>query len=194
MQDSDGTHGGTIQATTDYTVAFQTNDPQEIGRATGDYQTQQPPHAGCYWIKRDPTVAAELAKGEYLQESDPSKERLHEGQTIRDISWSRRHHDNELDERAQHVAGPAYERRHRYSDAGMMMYLRPGSESEIGGQVEGEVLAHRSADDDYDDDPTPEGGGREEAQAALAEVPGLAALLNGEAPVSGPAPVAEPAA
>lgn len=192
VQNEGGTHGGMIQATTDITVAFQTNDPQDIGRAVGDFKTAQPPHAGCYWIKRSAVDAPEMAKNEYLQESDPSKPVLHGGQTIRDIAWSRRDCDNTLDERAQAAAGPAYHRRHRFMGAALMGYLRPGSE---GDDAEAKVAAGQASTsldapvtelpdpngfpEDDEDDPTPEGAGREEAHAALAGIPEIAAMLSG---------------
>lgn len=193
VQNEGGTHGGMIQATTDITVAFATNEPHDIGRAVGDYKTAQPPHQGCYWIKRSAVDAPELAKSEYLQESDPSKPRLHDGPTIREIAWARRDCDNELDERAQQAAGPAYHRRHQYMNAAMMGYLRPGSEGE---DAEAKVAAQQAPqspsvdepvvelDDpngltEDEDDPTPEGAGREEARAMLAGIPGVAEMLSG---------------
>ncbi|WP_017972403.1 hypothetical protein [Actinopolyspora halophila] len=160
--DHSGTSGGDTSTNTDYTAVFPTNDPQEIGRATGDYKANQPPHPGCFWIKTD---RLEMVKAPFIQEADPSKEVKHNGQTIRDIAWARRHFDNELDERAQKAAGNVYARRHQFADPQLMHYLL---------ESDGDLLVGSEGES-----ATPEGGAYEQAKAELDALPGMAELLGG---------------
>lgn len=105
-----GPAGGDIQAQMGFTAAFGSQDNLSLGRQLGDFKLPPPVHKGEFYLKNDageqpyPT----LTKGQYIQEPDPSKPRLHDGLTVSDVSWSRRAFKTHLDEGSQHAAGPAY--------------------------------------------------------------------------------------
>lgn len=173
VQDSAGTSGGDTTTGTDHTLCFQTNDPAEIGRATGDYKADQPPHAGCFWRKETGGAPPEMGKSEYIQESDASRERKHDGSTIREIAWSRRFCDNELDERAQRAAGAPYLNRLKTVTAEYKRLLKPVTTDDT-------TASFGPSEAELAEDATPEGGGKEEARAVLASIPGLAGMLSSE--------------
>ena len=177
VQDSAGTSGGDTTTTTDHTMCFQTGDPAEIGRATGDFHAAQPPHPGCFWRKETGGAPPEMGKGEYLQESDASRDRKHDGATTREIAWARRVCDNTLDARAQRAAGAPYLNRLKTVTAEYKRDIKPlttDDTSEAFGPSEAELA----------EDASPEGAGREEARAVVAHIPGVAAMLAPEAGIT----------
>lgn len=177
VQDSAGTSGGDTTTTTDHTMCFQTGDPQEIGRATGDFHASQPPHPGCFWRKQTGGEPPEMGKGEYIQESDASRDRQHDGATTREVAWSRRFCDNELDDRAQRAAGSAYLNRLKTVTAEYKRDIKPVTTDDT-------TAAFGPSEAERAEDATPEGAGTEEARAALASIPGVAAMLAPEAGVT----------
>ena len=121
-----GDQGGDIQAQAGFTTAFMISDEAAIGRLMGDYKLQMPRNKGEFWLNDGSGSYPQLVKSPYVQEVDPSKTKLHDGQTIEDISWSRRHFVRTLDEGSQRAAGPKYAARHTRMTDEFLAYLTGG--------------------------------------------------------------------
>lgn len=121
--DHSGDQGGDTSANVGYSTAFRSKDWAEIGRLMGDFGLPMPRHAGQFWL--DPGTGDDpiLVKAPYMQEIDPSKAHLHDGATVSDVAWSRRHFPRELDAGSARAAGQAYAERHVRMDAAMQSYL-----------------------------------------------------------------------
>lgn len=121
-----GDDGGTLKTNVGFVEVFKTKDPAELGRCLGDeyYKLPKLRHAGQSWI--DVGDGSPMSgqgplsgKGPYIQEDDPSKERLHDGLTTGAISWARRDLvvDEPLDEAERAVLGDWYINRRRTAEA-----------------------------------------------------------------------------
>jgi hypothetical protein len=111
-----GDRGGDIAAQTGFTTAFKISDQATIGRLMGDYRLPMPHQKGEFWLNgggEEGEEGPQLVKAPYIQEVDPTKRRLHDGLTIADVSWSRRHFRRPLDAESARAAGPAYAHRHQ---------------------------------------------------------------------------------
>jgi hypothetical protein len=135
-----GDHGGDINAGLSWQTVFKSKDPAEIGRATGDFQLSPPRHKGEYWLEpgEDGKPVIKL-KAPYMQETDPQREKLHNGATISDVAWARRNFHTELDEGSARAAGEWYRTRHTRATAALVAYLTGNYEP---------VPAHGSAHDE----------------------------------------------
>jgi hypothetical protein len=127
VSDHLGDQGADTRANAGYTAIFRTRDPDDVGRLTGDHKLLAPRHAGEYLLSSD--TAPVRLKVPYLQSVDPNQPRLHEGLTVSDVAWARRHFTCPLDAGSAAAAGPEYARRHVRMDAAMRAYLT-GSEIE----------------------------------------------------------------
>lgn len=120
--DHGGPGGGDISANMGWTAAFRSKDDAEIGRLTGDYTLKMPRHKGEFWF--DPgTGEPILLKAPYIQETSRNRPRLHDGATIGDVSWARRHLVQSLDPGSAAIGGEAYARRHTRMNDAMRNYL-----------------------------------------------------------------------
>jgi len=127
VSDHLGDQGADTRANAGYTAIFKTRDPDDVGRLTGDHKLLAPRHSGEYLLSAD--AAPVRLKVPYLQSVDPNQPRLHEGLTVSDVAWSRRHFTEPLDAGSAAAAGPEYARRHTRMDAAMRAYLT-GDEAE----------------------------------------------------------------
>jgi len=119
-----GLRGPEISANTQWRTAFRSGDQAELGRILGwsHFNLATPPHPGCYWLK-PPDEDPLMLRTPYIQEVDPSKDRLHDGPTVSDVSWARRDIPHELDPGSAVAAGEEYARRRTLMDAEMFAYL-----------------------------------------------------------------------
>ncbi len=112
-----GDRGGDTSAQAGSTSVFQISDNATVGRLTGNWALSMPVHKGEQWLLAGDGSEPQLVKTCYIQSTDPSKPLVHDGDTLSDVSWSRRHLTHELDEgTAQAVAravGHWYAERHR---------------------------------------------------------------------------------
>lgn len=128
VSDHLGDQGSDSRANVGYTAAFRTRDPDDVGRLTGNHKLGVPRHRGEYLLTADADPVR--VKAPYLQSVDPSKPLLHDGPTVADVAWARRHFPRQLDPGSTAVAGADYQGRHtRMSDA-MRDYLT-GFEPEV---------------------------------------------------------------
>lgn len=120
-QDHFGDKGGDVVSGFTWSNTFRSNDPQEVGRNTGDYQIPTPRKTGeLVHYTEDGTTRL---KAPYPQEDDASKAQLHEGITLSEIAWSRRNVEQVLDDESAEAAGSRYLNRHRYMNADLIEYL-----------------------------------------------------------------------
>lgn len=122
--DNFGTEGSKVIANMHTNHAFASKDFAEVGRLTGDYALPIPTHKGEFYSFGEDADVIHL-KAPYIQTTDPSKPKLHDGATVSDIAWSRRHIDHTpltVSEGAE-AAGDAYAQRHQYVDAAYLDYL-----------------------------------------------------------------------
>jgi hypothetical protein len=121
-----GDRGGDVIANISANAAFRTKDAQDIGRLTGDYKLPPPSSSGEYYLASEGQILH--LKAPYIQTTDPSKPRLHEGITIDKVSWARRDLvTGGLEEsHGLHAAGAAYANRFTLVDDRMMAYLTHG--------------------------------------------------------------------
>jgi hypothetical protein len=152
-----GTHnnwgdcGGDINAGLSWQTVFKTHDPAEIGRAFGDFRLPMPRHKGEFWLEPGNGDQVLKNKSPYMQETDPQRDKLHNGATISDVAWARRNFHTELDEGSARAAGPWYANRHTRATAALVAYLTGGNHEaapaqrsafdEAVAQVEAEVQA-----------------------------------------------------
>lgn len=118
-----GDCGGDINANLMWQTVFRSKDEAEVGRVTGDYKLPAPRHKGEYLVEPGNGDDVIRLKSPYIQEIDPQREKLHDGATIADIAWARRHFHVELDPGSAAVAGAAYANRHLYATDELMAYL-----------------------------------------------------------------------
>ena len=118
-----GDYGGDTKAQAGFTEVFASQDPDELGRAFGDYKLPRPRHRGEFWANLGEGEVLNL-KAPYIQEVDPARERLHDGVTIADVSWARRDlvADQPLDDDEAAAVGEAYITRRRTADE-LVAYL-----------------------------------------------------------------------
>jgi hypothetical protein len=121
VSDHLGDQGADSRANAGYTAAFRTRDPDDIGRLTGDHKLLVPRHPGEFLLSAD--SAPVRLKVPYLQSIDPNQPRLHEGLTVSDVAWSRRHFTRHLDAGSALAAGAEYAARHVRMNAAMRAYL-----------------------------------------------------------------------
>ena len=119
-----GDHGADVIANMDTNHSFASRDFAEVGRLTGDYALPVPTHRGEFYTFGQTSDVIHL-KAPYIQTTDPSKPRLHDGETIADVSWSRRHIDSPglSDSEGATAAGEPYENRHTRVDEPYIQYL-----------------------------------------------------------------------
>jgi hypothetical protein len=122
-----GDKGGDVIANIAVNNAFRSKDWAEIGRMTNDYKLPVPQWPGEYYLlsNSDPLNL----KAPYIQTPDPSKPRLHDGATIADVAWSRRHLVGADLAESEGLAalGAAYANRNQLVNDQMMRYLTRGS-------------------------------------------------------------------
>jgi hypothetical protein len=118
-----GDKGGDINAGLSWQTVFRTKDPAEIGRATGDYKLPMPRHKGEHWLEPGDGSPTIKLKAPYIQETDPQREKLHNGATITDVAWARRHFHTSLDEGSARAAGEWYANRHTRATPELFAYL-----------------------------------------------------------------------
>lgn len=122
-----GDKGGDVITNIAINNAFASKDWAEIGRLTNDYKLPAPVWPGEYYLlsNSDPLNL----KAPYIQTTDPSKPRLHDGATIAEISWSRRHlvGPDLTESEGLAAAGEAYVNRNQLVNDQMMRYLTRGS-------------------------------------------------------------------
>jgi hypothetical protein len=116
-----------INSNLSWRTIFRTGDQGEIGRTTGDWGLPNPEHKGEFWSQPGPGDPIIKLKAPYMQEIDPKKPHLHDGPTISDVAWARRHFHVELDEGsaavARKVAGALWTQRHEYADDALHAYM-----------------------------------------------------------------------
>lgn len=119
-----GDHGADIIGNVDTNHAFASRDFAEIGRITGDYALPVPTHRGEYYTFGQTSEVIHL-KAPYIQTTDPSKPRLHDGPTIADIAWARRHINSPAltDSEGASAAGEPYANRHTTVTDSYIRYL-----------------------------------------------------------------------
>lgn len=125
-----GDRGGDISAQAGFTSAFQISDQATIGRLMGDYRLPMPRQKGEFWLNgggEEGEEGPQLVKAAYIQEVDPTKRRLHNGATIADVSWSRRHFRRPLDAGSARAAGPVYAARFRRVTQEFLAYTGGGA-------------------------------------------------------------------
>lgn len=99
-----GDEGGDISANIHTQTVFRTNDPGEVGRATGDWKQPPPVHPGEYLYTEGLGQPVQRIKAPYIQETDPQRDHLHDGATVSDVAWARRHFVRKLDAGSERVA------------------------------------------------------------------------------------------
>ena len=104
-----GDLGGDISANIHTQTVFSTNDDGEVGRATGDWKMPPPTHPGELLYTTGKGQPVHRLKAEYIQTTDPTEPVLHDGPTISDVAWSRRHFVRRLDAWSEQVARAASE-------------------------------------------------------------------------------------
>jgi hypothetical protein len=121
-----GDHGGTIKANSGFVEVFNTQDPDELGRAFGNWKLARLRHKGEFWVNVGEGGDGDVVqlKGPYLQEVDPAREQLHDGETVSTVAWARRDlvREEPLDAAERAAVGDAYVRRHRTA-AAQVAYL-----------------------------------------------------------------------
>ena len=121
-----GDQGGTVKANSGFVEVFNTQDPDELGRAFQNWKLARPRHKGVFWVNVGEGGDGEVVqlKGEYLQEVDPDRDHLHEGATVSTVSWARRDlvREEPLDAAERAAVGDAYARRPR-TGAAQVAYL-----------------------------------------------------------------------
>lgn len=130
-----GDKGGDVVSNIAVNNAFRSKDWAEVGRLTNDYKLPAPNWPGEYYLL---SGGAPLnLKAPYIQTTDPSKPRLHDGPTISEISWSRRHLVGPDITEAEGLASlsAAYTTRHQIVDDRMMAYLTDSESIEPEGEV-----------------------------------------------------------
>src|SRR5207245_531739 len=95
--DNWGDCGGNISANIAAQSAFHSGDQAEIGRATVDWKLANPRHPGEFWLVPGTGKPVIKLKAPYAQQSDPQREKLHDGATISEVSWARRNFYTTLD-------------------------------------------------------------------------------------------------
>jgi hypothetical protein len=142
--DNWGLYGGDINANMAVQTVFYTNDPAEVGRATGDFQLPIPQNKGEFWLRPGVGDPVLKLKAPYIQEDDPKRKKLHDGPMVSEIAWSRRHFVVDLDAGSARAAGEHYARRFTTATPELFAYL-------TGGEVDAEF-----APEDFDSvDSTP---------------------------------------
>lgn len=122
-QDQWGDKGGDVVTNRGWAAGFKTADAGSLGRLLGNYQLPNPRHKGEMLIDGQDGDDIAQVKTTYMQSSDPTKAKLHDGPTIREVAWSRRAFHTALDAGSAAVAGAAYANRHTRMDASMLGYL-----------------------------------------------------------------------
>lgn len=124
--DQYGPYGGDIAAQMGYTAAFGTQDGLSVGRLLGDFKLPPPEHKGEFLLKDNAggRFYPERLKGQYVQEIDPGKPKLHNGATVAEVSWSRRKFPRKLDVGSQRSAGQTYLNRPTRVTEEFLNYLR----------------------------------------------------------------------
>jgi len=143
-----GDDGGDTTANSATTAVFRSKDQAEVGRMMGlsHYGLPSPRHRGEFWYTDEDTDPVRL-KAPYIQTADPSKPVLHDGLTVTDVAWSRRHFARELDEPSESYLSevcPVYANRHRLVTPEYLSYLTGSGVAEHGGTVT-EELSPQSA-------------------------------------------------
>ncbi len=142
-----GDQGGTIKANSGFVEVFNSQDPDEYGRAFRTWKLDPPRHKGVFWVNVGGDGDGEVVqvKGEYLQEVDPARAHLHDGLTVSDVAWNRRDliRDEPFDAAERAALGDAYARRHRTA-AAQIAYLT-GEPSVDENRVDEETEAYREA-------------------------------------------------
>jgi hypothetical protein len=144
-----GDMGGEINANLAWRAVFRSKDQAEVGRATDDYKLPMPRHKGEYWLEPGNGDPVLKLKAPYIQETDPNRDMLHNGATISDVAWARRHFHTDLDEGSARAAGEWYRNRHTRATAALVAYLTGNHEvpahgsafDEAASQVESEIQA-----------------------------------------------------
>lgn len=118
-----GDEGGDTTAQMGYTAAFRSRDQGEVGRLVGDYNLPMPRHQGAYWLDPGSGALPVLLKAPYIQQVGADRKILHDGLTIVDVAWNRRHFHTSLDEGSATHAGEYYLARHTRMTPELEQYL-----------------------------------------------------------------------
>ncbi len=130
-----GDDGSAIAANTLGRTVFRSNDDAEVGRGMGlnNYKLPQPRYQGEFWFNPvDGANGGEPVhlKARYMQETDGSMKKLHDGATIAEVAWARRGMFSDLDQITERIASSIeidgefpYARRHRYADNALKSYV-----------------------------------------------------------------------
>lgn len=105
-----GDDGGTAGAQMMFKFIFAIGDYQSSGRVTNDFSLSLPTHPGECWAR--PSQTSPLYK---LREPYPRKGRTdmaHNGPTMHDMVWARRHIPHKIDHGSAVAAGEHYANRH----------------------------------------------------------------------------------
>lgn len=142
-----GDAGGDVTANAATAAAFRTKDQADVGRMMGltHYGLAVPRHRGEFWYTDEETEPVRL-KAPYIQTVDPSKPVLHNGATVADVAWSRRHFQRQLDEPSETYLSevcPLYANRHQTVTPAYLSYLTgsdvPHDDTEDGDGVASEL-------------------------------------------------------
>lgn len=158
---------------------FAVGDVAEIGRATDDYNLENPRNKGEFWDRGGEDEQITKLKSAYMQEIDPGKPKLHDGPTISDVAWARRWFGHDLDEGSARVAanfaGALYSERFQYATPEFENYLR-GNGPMAGGVPESAEVVDESA--------TGAAGASSSEEAVRAEAEAELNALFGEVPTA----------
>jgi hypothetical protein len=120
-----GDKGGSTTAQLLETAAFMSQDRGSLGRLMDDdYSLPMPRHRGVCWLKPGNGDLPLQLKVPYLQPASRGKKRLHNGITIPEVAWSRRHFHSSFDPGSIGAAGKAYARRFTHMTPEFQNYLR----------------------------------------------------------------------
>jgi hypothetical protein len=144
--DNWGDRGGGINAGLSSQTVFRTRDPDEIGRATGDWKLSRPRHKGEYWLEPGDGEPVIKLKAPYIQETDPNRAKLHDRATVSEVAWARRHFHTELDVASRAPAGEWYTNRHTRATPELLAYLGGNHPAPVQGPAFDDVQAQTQAE------------------------------------------------
>src|SRR5690606_39049842 len=85
--DNLGDEGGNILGNIGTTTMFMTSDQGEVWRLMGDSKLPMPTNPGQFWIRQSAAdIPLAQVKGSYIQEPDPQRDKLHDGETVEDVA------------------------------------------------------------------------------------------------------------
>lgn len=118
-----GDDGGTVGAQMMFKFIFAIGDYQSAGRVTNDFSLSLPTHPGECWVRPGLTMPLYKLRVPYPRkgQTDP----VHNGPTMSEMVWARRHIPHKLDAGSANAAGEHYANRHGpMVDAAYINYLK----------------------------------------------------------------------